>query len=35
LEDLETDGRAALKLIFKKWDGMVGSGLIWFRTLFL
>jgi len=31
LEDLSTDGRIILKLIFKKWDGEAWTSLIWLR----
>jgi hypothetical protein len=30
-EEPGVDGRIILKLIFKKWDGMAWSGLIWIR----
>jgi hypothetical protein len=31
LKDPGVDGRIILKLIFKKWNGRVWTGLIWLR----
>jgi hypothetical protein len=31
LKDLDVDGRIILKLIFKKWNGGIWSGLNWLR----
>ena len=32
LEDLVADGCIIVKLVFKKWDGKVWTGLVWLRT---
>jgi hypothetical protein len=31
LDNLGVDGRIILKRIFKKWDGVAWTGLIWLR----
>ena len=31
LEDPGVDGRIVIRWIFRKWEGVVGTGLIWFR----
>ena len=30
--DPDVDGRIILRLIFRKWDGAVGTGWSWLRT---
>jgi len=31
-EGPDADGRIILRWIFRKWEGVVGTGWIWFRT---
>lgn len=32
VEDLSVNGKIILKFVLNKYDGMPGSGFIWFRT---
>ena len=32
LRDPEVDGRVILRWIFRKWEGVVGTGWSWLRT---